>query len=365
MPKTQMKIEGELRSGSPARADIRVFDIIGDPWDGVTDKQFAQMLDDLGDVDRIDVTINSQGGVAMDALAMFNMLVEHPARVNINVIGGALSAASILMLAGDTRRIADNAFVMIHRAWTLAIGNADELIARANMLKTIDSSITDTYANRTNLTAEEIPALLDAETWYTAAEAVDAGFATEKGDAVKAAASFDITDFRNTPQRLIALNTTPPAKPKAKKKEPNMPTDTTPKAATPTEIRTACPGATAEFVLNEIERGSTTEQSVQAYATVLAESNAAKDAEILKLKADAEKATAAAAKNKGAKPGAPVIDDPDAVVTIGNARAQWLAHIDAKLGGPRKLNRSDAVRAVNKENPGLREQMLRETPTVH
>lgn len=86
--------------------------------------------------------------------------------------------ASLVAMAGDTIEMPENAFMMIHNPWGFAMGGADEMRNTADVLDKIGTGLVSTYAKRTGKTDPEITALLDAETWMTAQEAVDAGFAT-------------------------------------------------------------------------------------------------------------------------------------------------------------------------------------------
>src|SRR6185369_10879333 len=110
-------------------AEIYLYGVIGGDWfgEGVTAKQFADDLKKLGNVKTIDLRINSEGGSVFDGKAMYSLLNEHPAKVVTHIDGLAASAASFLAMAGDEIEIAEGAFVMIHNAYTIAMGDAREL----------------------------------------------------------------------------------------------------------------------------------------------------------------------------------------------------------------------------------------------
>lgn len=184
-----MKTWYSIQAKADQSADISIFDEIG--FFGVNAKQF------IGDIKAIDaktikLAINSPGGSVFDALAMYNALRQHPANVEVTVLGVAASAASLVAMAGDTIVMPENAFMMIHNPLNFAYGNADELREMADVLDKIGASLVATYANRTGLPEDEIKALLDAETWLNAEEAVLKGFADELQPALKVAASFDM-----------------------------------------------------------------------------------------------------------------------------------------------------------------------------
>ncbi len=200
-----MKTWYSIQAKADQSADISIFDEIGF-W-GVTAKQFIGDLKAI-DAKTIKLAINSPGGSVFDALAMYNALRQHPANVEVTVLGVAASAASLVAMAGDTIIMPENAFMMIHNPLNFAYGNADELRDMADVLDKIGASLVATYANRTGLPEAEIKALLDAETWLNAKEAVLKGFADELQPALKVAASFDM---ERLPDNVRAAIEPPPA----------------------------------------------------------------------------------------------------------------------------------------------------------
>ena len=200
-----MKTWYSIQAKADQSADISIFDEIG--FFGVNAKQFIGDLKAI-DAKTIKLAINSPGGSVFDALAMYNALRQHPANVEVTVLGVAASAASLVAMAGDTIVMPENAFMMIHNPLNFAYGNADELREMADVLDKIGASLVATYANRTGLPEDEIKALLDAETWLNAEEAVLKGFADELQPALKVAASFDM---ERLPDNVRAAIEPPPA----------------------------------------------------------------------------------------------------------------------------------------------------------
>lgn len=162
----------EVKAAADGSAEILLYDEIG-YW-GVTAKDFAGVLAGIT-APSITVRINSPGGDVFDGLAMYNSLKSHPATINTVVDGLAASAASFIMLAGDTVTMAENSLVMIHKAWAMGIGNADDMTALAGVLDKIDGQIASMYAARNGKTVDENLAAMAAETWMTSAEAKDFG----------------------------------------------------------------------------------------------------------------------------------------------------------------------------------------------
>lgn len=196
-------------------ADILLYGpISSETWwgDEVTPKQFKQDLDSLGDVSTINVFINSMGGDTFAAQAILSMLKRHSARIDVYIDGIAASAASIIAMAGDTIYMPSNAMMMVHNAWTIAIGNAADFRKLADDLEKITESIIAAYEEKTGLESGKIQELLDAETWLTAADAVSLGFADEIEQEKLVAASIsggvlminnlaaDVSSFKNFPQ---------------------------------------------------------------------------------------------------------------------------------------------------------------------
>lgn len=189
-----------------ARAvQVAIRGLIGE-W-GLTDRDFVQSIEALGEIDEIAVTINSRGGEVDHAVAIFNYLRNHPAKVTVRVDGVAMSAASIIMLAGDEIELPANAVVMIHSPWTYAAGTADELRSTADGLDVFEAALMETYIARTGKSAEAIKALLDAETYMTAAEAVEAGFADRVlslENVSRAQAAMAYTEALDIPPEVLA-----------------------------------------------------------------------------------------------------------------------------------------------------------------
>ncbi len=185
--------------------EIWIWEEIGEGWfGGISAKQFAKDVKDLGDVKRIHLHINSPGGNVFDAVAMYNLLGQHKAHVVVNIESLAASAATIVAMAGNEIYMADNAMMMIHDAWGLVIGNAAEMRKNADLLDKIDGTIVATYAKRTKIDDQVIKDLMSAETWMTASEALGYGFIDQVTDALEAAASCDLSRFnyRKVPKQF-------------------------------------------------------------------------------------------------------------------------------------------------------------------
>lgn len=184
-------------------ATVYLYDIIGESWaGGVSAKEFVPQLAAL-DVDTIHLRINSPGGDVFDARAIANALAQHPAHVVAHIDGHAASAATYIALSANEVEIADGGFFMIHNAWTLAFGNANDFEATAEVLRKVDASISADYQRKTGKTAEQITEWMDAETWFTADEALEHGFVDRIATAQKAAKNnWNLAAYGNAPAAL-------------------------------------------------------------------------------------------------------------------------------------------------------------------
>lgn len=183
-------------------AEILIYGAIGASFwsDSVSAKDFKKQLKELGAVKNLDVRINSEGGSVFDGAAIYNMLVEHEAKVTTHVDGMALSAASVILMAGDDRVMAENAFVMIHDPWSIVLGDSRAMRKEADLLDSIKSTIVKMYVDRSNKDAAEIERMMADETWMTSDEALEHGFVDRVTENLKVAASFDATRFNRVPE---------------------------------------------------------------------------------------------------------------------------------------------------------------------
>lgn len=158
---------------------ISIYDRIGESYDGegVTTKRISAALRNIGARD-VTVNVNSPGGDFFQGVAIYNLLREHKAKVTVKVMGIAASAASVIAMAGDEILMGDGAFLMIHNAWAMAIGNRHDMIKASEQLAPFDAAMASVYAARSGLSAAEAAAMMDKESWLGAAQAVEQGFAS-------------------------------------------------------------------------------------------------------------------------------------------------------------------------------------------
>ncbi len=183
-------------------------EIANETWwgDEVTPKDFKKELDNLGDIDTLNVYINSPGGDVFAGQAIHSMLKRHKAHVNVYIDGLAASIASVVAMAGDKVIMPKNAMMMIHNPWTIAIGNAEDFRKLADDLDQIRESIVEAYKRKTILDEDKIKELMDNETWLTAEECKEYGFADELEEEKEIAASINtnmLSKYKNTPKEIF------------------------------------------------------------------------------------------------------------------------------------------------------------------
>lgn len=170
----------EVRAaGQDDAATISIYESIGENWDGTgfTAKRMSAILRNVGN-SAVTVNINSPGGDFFEGVAIYNLLREHKAKVTVQVMGLAASAASVIAMAGDEILMGDGAFLMIHNAWAVAIGNRHDMADAAALLEPFDAAMAKVYASRAGISEVDAAAMMDKETWIGAERAVADGFAT-------------------------------------------------------------------------------------------------------------------------------------------------------------------------------------------
>lgn len=188
-----------MAEGESRRAEINIFAEIGyDWWDGsgTTAKGFIDAVNALGDLTEIVLNINSPGGDVYDGLTIYNYLKAHDAKVIVNVMGMAASIASVIAMAADDLNMPANTMLMIHDPMSYTAGNADEMRKMAETLDKVKEGLVSAYVDKTGMSAEEIGELMSKETYLTAKEALEYGFADSQGDDVQIVNSHDMKQIR-------------------------------------------------------------------------------------------------------------------------------------------------------------------------
>lgn len=198
-PRSWYRIQNAADTDSGV-ARIDIFDKI-DPFWGVSAQNFVAELNGI-DADAIDLHINSPGGDVYDGIAITNALRQHKAIVTATVDGLAASAASFIAVGGaDVLQMAENSELMIHNAWAVVVGDAEDMRSMADRLERHNANAASIYHAKAGGSLDDWLAAMTAETWYSADEAVDAGLADsvlkmpKKKAAAKAAWDLSIFNY--------------------------------------------------------------------------------------------------------------------------------------------------------------------------
>ncbi|MEW4152472.1 Clp protease ClpP [Bacillus thuringiensis] len=210
-----------VKNQTDSSADLYIYgDIInntGWKWDDsdVMPDDVKNMLGQLDDKSNLNIYVNSGGGSVFAGLAIYNMLKRNKAQKTVYVDGVAASIASVIALAGDRIVIPSNAFLMIHKPWTISAGNANDFRKMAEDLDHIESGILNVYKEnlKDGIGMEEIQQLVDAETWLSGEEA-EKYFDIEVVEAKEVAACMsDYFDkYQKTPNKVVAKAPSIPGK---------------------------------------------------------------------------------------------------------------------------------------------------------
>jgi len=169
-------------------------------WGGVAPESFVKAVYAVDKQATINLRVNSPGGSVFAARAMEQALRAHKGKVVVHIDGLAASAATFVSMAGDEIVMSKGAMFMIHKAWTGMWGNAEDLRKEADLLDKIDGTLAETYADKTGKDIAAITEWMAAETWFTAQEALDAGFATSIAEAEAKAGAWNLSAYDNAPK---------------------------------------------------------------------------------------------------------------------------------------------------------------------
>ena len=166
-----------------------------------TPTSIKQALEDMGDIDTLEIRVNSEGGSVFAGLAIIGVIDNFKSKKNCKTVsiveGLAASMASVIACSADKVVMKENAFMMIHPASSFAWGNSEDLRHTADLLEKVDGQLRDIYMKRFNDSREKLNELVDAETWLTAKEAKGYGLCDEIQESVKLAACANGVIFNN------------------------------------------------------------------------------------------------------------------------------------------------------------------------
>lgn len=178
----------EVKNISETEGEIRIYaEICKWAWEEFGETSavtFTKELSSLKNVKKINLRVNCPGGDVYEALAIYNELKRFSSENEIEVVayidGVAASAASFLILAANKIVMGIGTTVMIHNP-SVFLGRigSDEMRKTADYLDKVRDNILDIYMTKCKLTREEVLNYMNAEKWFSANEAVEAGFADE------------------------------------------------------------------------------------------------------------------------------------------------------------------------------------------
>lgn len=179
------------QSASPDTLDLFIYGDVTDgdfdwsTWSYVQSENSAQNFrEELGNhpnVKQINIYINSNGGSVFEGTAIYNQLRRHPAEKVVYIDGFACSVASVIAMAGDRVVMPKNTMMMVHNMWMGIAGNSKELRKAADDLDVIMTGNRQAYLQKAGdkITEEKLIELLENETWLTAQQCIEYGFADE------------------------------------------------------------------------------------------------------------------------------------------------------------------------------------------
>lgn len=186
-------------------AEIFLYDVIGEGFfGGISAKQFAQDLRAAKNVKTIDLHINSPGGSVFEGNTMFNLLKQHPAKINGYIDGVAASIASVIAMAADNLQIAQNGRMMIHDPMGFSDGTSADHRKVADLLDSVRDDIVQAYVSKSGQDAEMLSAMMMQETWLTAEQCLHYGLCDSCGKEMAIAACIDskLFNYKKTPAEL-------------------------------------------------------------------------------------------------------------------------------------------------------------------
>jgi ATP-dependent Clp protease protease subunit len=163
---------------NPTAGTITMRGGIGDFENHISADDFLSALSEHAGED-VTILLDSEGGSVTDGLSIYNAIMQYSGSVTVHIDAICASIATVIACAADKVVMNSNAKFMIHRAWTVAMGNSVEFRSMAEILELMDADIASAYADKTDLPEDELLAMMEAETWMSAEKALELGFVDE------------------------------------------------------------------------------------------------------------------------------------------------------------------------------------------
>jgi ATP-dependent protease ClpP protease subunit len=361
--------------------NIRIDGVIGKGQNEVSSQWFASQLPTDGS--DIRVSIHSEGGSVFEGFAIHDELDKYAGRKVVAIESSAFSIASFIAMAADEIEMSPNAYFMLHNPRIETEGDDEELAKTAGVIASLKNNMVTAYATRMGKSTEEVQAILKAETYFDATEAVAIGLANRVTEKPIKSRAFAKT--KDMPHRVVAAlfgagsggdNDSPKGKPMS---------DSKPVAATVKEIKAAFPALAKKkpaFVIDCIERDlplasvasaaaeemMKENEELQAKLTAMEEEMTAMKAKAMedeeaKAMEDEEEPDAKAEEDEDEKPDAKARRSGAAPIAKGTsgkptASVRWDNAVEDAM--KKTKNKMQAVALANRKNPGLRDAYLAE-----
>jgi ATP-dependent protease ClpP protease subunit len=360
--------------------NIRIDGVIGQSEGEISAEWFRSQLPKSG-TEPIRVSIHSEGGSVFEGFAIHDAIAAYTGPKVAAIESTAFSIASYIATAFDEVEMAPNAYLMLHNPRIEIEGDDEELTARAGMMASLKTNMVDAYASRCGKTADEIKAILKAETYFNATDAVAIGLADRVSQKPINARAFARLD--NMPHGVVTALFGAGSSGDSDSKKGQSMTESTPVAATVKEIKAAYPKAKADFIVRCLEKS----MPLASVATAAAEELMAENEELMKkveaMEEEMAKAKAKAEDDEDEPEAEDDEDEPEAKAEYDEAEskakarargvkpvakgrsgrpsasARWNDAVESAL----KKTNGDKMRAValaSRNNPGLREAYVAE-----
>lgn len=353
----EIKIIGEIGEDAPGAVQFKKLTALADP-----SKELI-------------VRIDSKGGNLLDAISMRDVMATWPAGSVAIVEPLAASAASYLLTGAKTVKASENGWIMLHNPKTVVEGDDDEILSVGGQVKRFKDQMITAYAERMKMPAEDVKAVLKSETWYSAQNALELGLVDEVLQINRPSVFSDRTSL---PQQVVAS-----LKSSLGNHNQNFEKEKPAMTKSPQEfvkaIKTKFPKASSDFIVKAMDEGMSEEDMSQK---ILEELYAKVDTLETQLKAAMDEKSAlelanqqvsakvvaleTTVKNLGTASGSSSTGVKAVVKPVGgtsdkgagSAVARWKSAVqECKAKG---LNHTAAVAAVDRDFPGLREEMIAE-----
>lgn len=224
------------------RAQLDLFGYVGgskdDPWGkGFNESEFLADFRKIPSDSPLDISINSFGGAVYTGLSIYSLLKAHKGQITFRIDGAAMSAATIITSVPGAKVVMPmGSMMMIHKVSSVAIGTTDDMRKAADDMEKLEENLINIYVEKTGRTVDEIKEKVNAETFFTAEEAVEFGLADEIDETTEvkntASGGFVMLNglkaesrfFANVPKGFIKADTSQASA--IKKEGPKMDLDT-------------------------------------------------------------------------------------------------------------------------------------------